>query len=62
MTLEVQAIEQAIFVIENEHKALQVKLDNIRDESQIITEQIDLNKRFELHQDSMIVSSLDKMD
>lgn len=62
VTMEVQAIEQAMFVIENEHKALQVKLDNIKDESQIITEQIEINKKFEIHQDSMIASSQDKME
>ena len=49
-------VEQEAFVIQNEHLALQVKLENIKRESKIVEEQIAMNKELEKHQNSLISS------
>ena len=49
VTREIESIEQAISIIENEHRALQMKLESIRAESELISDQISSNKHYEVH-------------
>eukprot|EP00347_Sterkiella_histriomuscorum_P019169 403342679 len=51
---EVQSIEDAIAVIQNEHQYLQLRLENVKKENKLIEENITLQKQLESHQDSLI--------
>jgi hypothetical protein len=48
-------------VIQNEHTALQVKLDNIKNESRLLDSQLAQNRDLERHQESMVVTLQDKI-
>ncbi len=49
-------------VIQNEHLALQTKLENVKRESRLIEEQIALNKQREVHLDSLIKTMMGKVE
>lgn len=61
MNAEMQGLEQAITVIQNEYNAQQSKLENIKRESKLVEEQITLNKEIERHQDSLLKSIGEKV-
>jgi len=54
--------EQAMAVIQNEHLALQTKLDNVRRESKLIEEQVALGKQREGHLDSLVRTLAGKVE
>lgn len=59
---EVNSVEQATFVIQNEHQALQTKLENIKRESKTVEEQYAINKAVEKHQDSLLNNQKQKLE